>query len=47
MPKGTCQTEVTSSSEKIKNGALAIIELQLSEDISKYVSRLVGWSVKH
>ena len=39
MPKGTCQAEVMSNSEKIKPIALAIIELCLSEGISQSVSQ--------
>ena len=39
MPKGTCQTELTSNSEKIKPVALAVIKLCLTEGISQSVSR--------
>ena len=39
MPKGTCQAEVTSNSEKKKPLALAVIELRLSEGISQSVSQ--------
>ena len=39
MPKGTCQTKLTSNSEKIKPVALAVIELCLTEGISQSVSR--------
>ena len=35
MPKGTCQAEVMSNSEKIKPVSLAIIKLCLSKDISQ------------
>ena len=42
MPKGTCQAETTSNSEKIKPVALAVIELHLSEGISQLLSQLVG-----
>ena len=45
MPKGTSQAEVTSSSEKIKPVALAIIKLYLSEGISQSVTQSVGHSV--
>jgi len=34
MPKGTTRAEATSNSEKIKQVALAIIELSWSEGIS-------------
>ena len=40
MPKGTCQAKATSISEKIGPVALAIINLCLSEGISKSVSQL-------
>ena len=40
MPKGTCQAEVTSNSEKIKPIALAVIE-RLSEGISQSVTQSV------
>jgi len=39
MPKGTSWTEVTSSSEKIKPVALAIIKVHLSEGISQLVTQ--------
>ena len=39
MPKGTSRAEATSSSEKIKLVALAVIDLRLSEGISQSVSR--------
>ena len=42
MPKGTCQAEATSSSEKIKPVALAIIELCLSEGISQSVENSIN-----
>ena len=42
MPKGTCWTEVTSNSEKMKSVALAVIELCLSEGISQSVSQSVS-----
>ena len=35
MPKGTSQAKATSNSEKIKPIALAVIELCLSEGISR------------
>ena len=41
MPKGTCQAEATSNSEKIKPVALAIIELRLSEGISQAVYKIL------
>ena len=41
MPKGTCQTELTSNSEKIKPVALAVIKLCLTEGISQSVSQSV------
>ena len=42
MPKGTCQTELTSNGEKIKPVALAVIELCLTaEGISQSVSRKI------
>ena len=40
MPKGTCQAEATSNSEKIKPLALALIVLRLSEGIDQSVSQL-------
>ena len=43
MPKGTCQAEVISISEKIKPVALAIIKLRLSEGISQSVGRSGDW----
>ena len=46
MPKGTCQAEATSNSEKIKPVALAIIKLRLSEGISQLLSQLVENSVE-
>ena len=39
MPKGTCQTELTSNSEKIWPVALAVIELCLTEGISQTVEK--------
>ena len=47
MPKGTCRAEATSNSEKIKPVALAIIELRLSEGISKSVTYLLTQSVEN
>ena len=44
MPKGTCQAETTSNSEKIKPVALAVIELCLSEGISQSVTYLLSQS---
>ena len=44
--KGTCRVEATSNSDKIKNIALAIIELHLSEGISQLLSQSVENSVK-
>ena len=41
MPKGTCRAEAMSNSEKIKPGALAVIELRLSEGISQSVTQSV------
>ena len=38
MPKGTCQAETMSNSEKIKPVALAVIELRLSEGISQLLT---------
>ena len=43
MPKGTCQAEATSNSEKIKPIALAVIELRLSEGTSQSVSQLLTY----
>ena len=45
MPKGTCQAEATSNSEKIKLVALAVIELCLSEGIIQSVSQLLTYLV--
>ena len=45
MPKGTCPTEATSNSEKIKTVALAVIKLRLSEGISQLLSQSVSYSV--
>jgi len=45
MPKGTCQAEATSNSEKIKLVVLAVIELCLPEDISQAVSQALKQSV--
>ena len=39
MPKGTGQDEATLNCEKIKPVALAVIELHLSEGITKVVSK--------
>ena len=38
MPKGMCLAEAMFNGEKIKPIALAVIELRLSESISKSVS---------
>ena len=46
MLKGTCRVEPTSNSEKIKPVTLAVIELRLSEGISKSVSQAVENSIK-
>ena len=43
MPKGTCQAEATSNSEKIKPIALAVIELRLSEGISQSVIKKIHY----
>ena len=42
MPKGTCQAEATSNSEKIKPVALAVIKLRLSGGISQSVTYLLS-----
>ena len=42
MPKGTSRAKVTSSNEKIKLVALAVIELHLSEGISQSVGQSVS-----
>ena len=47
MPKGTCRTEATSNSEKIKPVALAVIELRLSEGISQLLTYLLTQSVEN
>ena len=47
MPKGTCQAEATSNSEKIKPVALAVIELHLSEGINQSVTQSVENSVEY
>ena len=41
MPKGTSLDKATSSNERIKLVALAVIELRLSESISQSFSRSV------
>ena len=41
MPKGTCCTEATSNSEKIKPVSSAVIELYLSEGIGQSGSQSV------
>ena len=41
MPKGTCQVESMSNSEKMKPVALAVIEVWVSEGISQSVSQSV------
>ena len=46
MPKGTCQAEATSNSEKIKPVALAVIKLRLYEGISQFLSQSLENSVK-
>ena len=46
MLKGTCRTEVTLKSEKIKPVALAVIELCLSEGISQLLTQSVENSAK-
>ena len=46
MPKGTSQADVALNSKKIKLGALAVIELHLSEGISQSVSQAVSQSVR-
>ena len=43
MPKGTCQAEAKSNSEKMKPVALAVIELCLSEGISQSVENSVKY----
>ena len=47
MPKGTCQAEAMSNSEKIKPVALAVIKLCLSEDISQLLSQLLSQSLEN
>ena len=47
MSKGTCLAKVTLNSEKIKPIALAVIELCLSEGISRLVTQSVSQSVSH
>ena len=47
MPKGTCRAKATSNSEKIKPVALAVIELRLSEEISRPVTQSVENSVEY
>ena len=47
MPKGTCRANATSSSEKIKPLALAVIELRLSEGIGQSVDYLISQSVEN
>ena len=47
MPKGTFQAEVTLNSEKIKPVALTIVELRLSEGISRSVRQSVSQSVTY
>ena len=42
MPKGTCRAEATPNSRKINPVALAVIELHLSEGISKSV---IQWKI--
>jgi len=46
LPKGTCQAEAMSNSEKIKPVALAVIELYWSEGIRQLVSQSVENSIK-
>ena len=47
MPKGTCQAEATSNSEKMKPVVLAVIELHLPEGISQSVTQLLSQSVEN
>ena len=47
MPKGTSHAEAVLISEKIKSISLAVIELHLSEGISKSVTQLLGQSVEN
>ena len=42
MPKGTCQAEATSNSEKIKPVALAVSKLRLSKGISQLLTYSVS-----
>ena len=47
MPKGTCQAEATSNSEKINPIALAVIELHFSEGIRQLLSQSVSQSLEY